>query len=861
MKKILLTLIMLFLAVSSCFGARDNGYSTKVLENGLKIVVKEMPSSELGYVQIRLLGGLSNEGKYAGSGISHLLEHLIFKGTEKYDSNYLMLKIRSIGGLVNAYTGQDTAAFHMQVPSEKVVDALDLLTNMIMEPVFTDIEFEKEKEVISKEMMMYDDNPGNYLMRKVNEIAYLFHPYKNPIIGYSELFKKLTKEDVLAYHKKTYVPENIVIGAAGNINKEEIFNFVSEKWGKVERRGNNLKQLAPEPMQIINIDETFYKDIHNGRFVIAYHSPSIYSKDVYALDMLSAILGGGVDSVLYKSLVEDKKLLYSISAANISPRYDGLFYITGTGDAENIDTAIIEIFKVINDFYSEKISPKMLDRVKRMTLSSFYSSRESVIGIVMTMTASELLTGGPDFYENYVKEISNVTEEEVKYVLNEYIINSKHTTVRLMPNEEKVLDEKDIIDDGEISNEPIFRTFDNGLKVIMQKRINVPLLSVVVMFPGGSAYENIEDMGISRMMTELSTKGTKNYGKDDIVPALERIGGDINAYSGSESIVYTLDIMADTIKEAMPVFKDIIFNPSFPIDEFVDIKKQNISGIKEQEKNIDFAGSKMMLKGLYSTHPYSYVSTGTIDSVENITIEKIKKYHSDHISPDQCVIAIVGDFDEDEIMVNFMDEFISWKPSNVKHSYPKVDNIKNTAETTIEMKKEQSLFILAFPSITIYDEDMYPLMLIREMLVGGGGLLFSDVRGAQGLAYSADASNSLYPENGFFSFKIKTSKENMDKVEASVWKVIEKIKNGDFDKEYLELAKMRAITGYLSGLQSNDSLASIFSSDEFIGLGYNYHKNLKNKIMGADKDSVLKAANMIFNKKAYVLVKILSEEK
>ncbi|MEA3489295.1 MAG: pitrilysin family protein [Candidatus Omnitrophota bacterium] len=472
-------IISCFLVLTACFsfsGEFTPDYHELVLDNGARIVCRYMPGSPLVAIQIRVLSGLSNEGKYAGSGISHFLEHLLFKGAGGKTSSRIRSEIKMMGGLVNASTGLDSVEYHMIVPNEKFEQALDLLTDMVMDPVFSGEEMETEREVILKEIKLRNDDPVTRRMRLLFSLAYRENVYRHPVIGSEELFKDIAREDIIEYHGAVYTPDRIVMGIAGGIPPDTALEAAEKKLEGYRRGGAWQPEVIPEPEQVDVRKIEFPADVVVGYMAIGFHTSSVYSPDLYPGDVLSILLGEGNDSRLYRSLVKEKQLLYTVSSLNYTPKYPGLFVITGIGPPEKLEEARREVFEIIDGIKNGRIEDSEIKRARNSVISDYLHSHERVKSVASSMTNSEILTGDPTFFEKYVEEVKKVKKRDIRQVASEYLKPGNSTTVFLVPryySEEEgraLYEEKEGIDPswkraGTYSREDVTKDEESVVKV------------------------------------------------------------------------------------------------------------------------------------------------------------------------------------------------------------------------------------------------------------------------------------------------------------------------------------------------------------------------------------------------------------
>jgi zinc protease len=853
---LLLAVGFLFLHGSS--HAFEMDHDKVVLDNGARIVARYVPELPVVIIQIRVLSGLSNEGEYAGTGISHFLEHLLFRGTKDMNSEELLDTIRQMGGMINGFTGTDSAAYHLTIPVDNFDKAVDLLTRMVMELEFSNEEFDTEKKVVLKEMNLHHDNPGrkryNYLLKR----AYLEHVYKYPIIGYMDLFERLQKEDIRRYHSSAYTPDRLVMGIVGGVPTDIALKTACSSLEVYQRGIPRLVTIAPEPVQLASRAGISVGDINTGYMAIGFHGTSLFSKDMYAMDMLSFLLGKGSGATLYRKLVKDEELLHGVSSNNMTPRYPGLFVINATGDPDVLDEARIRIFEILKKIKEDGVSAEDLERVKNLAYTSYVGSNENIDNMVFYMTSSELMTGEPDFYEKFIEEVNKLTSEDLKRVAKAYLQEENSTTIKLLPKgsyaENESVDKA--LDKGSIKEEKsVF--LDNGLKVIVKKRGRLPIAAARLIMPGGIACETIENNGIANVTARMLVKGTTSRKEEEIVPVIENMGAGIGSSSGQNSATLSLEFLSKDMDKCFEILADVVKNPIFPEKELSKVKKLTEKSINIGKKEPVKLSSKDLRALLYGTHPYSMEPAGEIVTVENISKKDVVDFYKNNYSPKGTAFVIVGDVDIEQTIDKVEKYFGDWDGPELEAVHYEIAPLTETLEKENFLDREQATLIFGFPGVAVYDERKYALSVLSSMLSGSGGILFEEIRGRQGLAYSVSAWNTVMYDPGFFGIYAGVTEDKLPKTKRSIIKLIEGVKKGDFSEDLVTATKYKLLTNDALNAQSNSSITAKMANGEFFGFGYDNYKTYPDKIKAVTKEEVVKVANDIldFDKCAVVITR------
>src|SRR5438105_1561962 len=301
-----------------------------ILPNGLTIIVQEDHTAPVASVQAWCATGSIYEDQHLGAGLSHILEHMLFKGTKTRSTNEIAQKIQDVGGYVNAYTSFDRTVFWIDVPKDGVSTALDILSDAMMNSTLTSEEYQKEQEVIRREFAMGMDDPDRMAGLLLFDTAYQRHPYRFPVIGELEIYNQLTQEQVMQYYKTRYVPNNLIFIVVGDVDAEKVRQQLVELFKPYPEKSLQPVFIPAEPPQLgrREVHQEFATELTH--LSMAWHIPELTNPDVPALDLLSTLLGDGRSSRLYRRVREEAGPAFSISAFSYTPGDPGLFGIDAT---------------------------------------------------------------------------------------------------------------------------------------------------------------------------------------------------------------------------------------------------------------------------------------------------------------------------------------------------------------------------------------------------------------------------------------------------------------------------------------------------------------------------------------------------
>jgi len=410
-----------------------------VLENGLKVFLLEDHKSPAVTFQIWYRVGSRNE-KDGKSGLSHFLEHMMFKGTPSIKPEEYARIIAKNGGRSNAFTTTDVTVYFATMSRDKIGIELEMEADRMANALLGNTYFEPEKKVIQEERRLRtDDKPVAALDEVTSAVAYTVHPYRRPVIGWMDDIQNLSRQDLVDHYKLYYAPNNAFIVVAGDFSTEEILPKIKAAFEKIPRGPEAPKVRAEEPPQRGERRVFLKKEAELPFIMMFYHAPNLKSPDNFALDLLTVVLAGGRSSPLYHDLVYQKRLARSVDASYSSVSIDpGGFSITAQlmPDKEPPEVER-EIDILVDKIKSELISERDLQKAKNQIESSFIFAQDSIFGQAMKIGYYEA-NGGWRQMDQYIEGIRRVTREDIRRVAKEYLDRDRRTIGVLVPSKEKV---------------------------------------------------------------------------------------------------------------------------------------------------------------------------------------------------------------------------------------------------------------------------------------------------------------------------------------------------------------------------------------------------------------------------------------
>lgn len=390
-------------------------YKKHVLENGLTIIGEEIP-----YVKSISLGVWINAGSRIEdeeiSGVSHFIEHMLFKGTRNRTSKQIASEIDNLGGQINAFTSKECTCYYVKLLDSHIDIGIDVLSDMILNSKFNEDDLDKERSVIIEELKMYEDSPEDLAYDLLTENIYKNDPLGMNIIGTEESLNRLNREKLLDYFNKYYVPNNSVIAISGNFNFDEIINKIEEKFKVWKKRDVNVDIKKAEFKSCFL---TKNKDIEQVNLAMSLEAvPLENDKEVYALAVINTVFGGSISSRLFQKIREEKGLVYSIYSSQSLYRKCGelgIFASMSNEHLKEVYESIIEEIKIMKKYY---LTDQEIKESKEQLKGSYILGLESTSSRMMSIGRALLLNNKVESTDDILKSIDNVDRETVKIVID-----------------------------------------------------------------------------------------------------------------------------------------------------------------------------------------------------------------------------------------------------------------------------------------------------------------------------------------------------------------------------------------------------------------------------------------------------------
>jgi zinc protease len=825
------------------------------LGNGVTVIVREHHVAPVATARVYVSNtGSAYEGKWLGSGISHLVEHLVSGGTTKHRTGeQIEALVNSIGGSSNAYTSTDVTAYYLDVPARHISPAIDLLADAMQHCTFPEKEFTREYHVVQRELEMGEEERSRVMWNMLSQLAYREHPLRHPVIGYLPVLQKLTRDDVLAFYRERYQPQNMTFVVAGAIKTDAILEEISKRFGDFKRSAEITIPLPVEPPLASPRSQRRQMEGELSTVTLAWPTVSLEHPDLYPLDVAATILGSGDSSRLARRLRFEQKLVVSVQASSYTPPgAPGWFQISFECQPKNVEKARVEVVNLVRQFRLAKIPEAELAKAKKQTLAAFVFGRQSVEQLAESLSSGYRNTGDPLFDAHYTSGIRNVREAELGEVLRKYFQWPEPPLVAVIdPLDANVTRSTDTakVDTSKVQK----HTLPNGLTVLIRRSTAVPLVHMQCLVKGGLLAEANEQNGLSNLTADLMTRGTRKYAADQIAEFFDSIGGSIESTSGQHTTYVTCEALKEDFSTAFDYFAEVALRPTFPGKEFEDRKEERLLAIGQRRADT-FSEAAEFFHDQVPPESYLHrIRGGRKETVTRLTAEDCKRFHAAWFVPRNMVVTVFGDVDPAQALKLATEQFGTLKPvADFKFPVARGFSLDQAKEVEKKTRRPDAAVIyMGFPSTSMFDhQENMALIVLRTILTGydgGGGWLFNDLRGA-GLVYVITAMNRPTLVKGCFSVVAQTRPDQVPEALKRIKANLAKAAGGEFSDAEFNRAKEAILNGHARENETLTEQAMLAGIHELVGLGFDFEDKFEEQLRAVTLADVKTAARKLFDR-------------
>lgn len=821
------------------------------LPNGLTVIVEEDRSAPVASVQAWCATGSIHEGDWMGAGLSHILEHMLFKGTEDRPAGDIARSVQEQGGYINAYTSFDRTVYWIDVPAEGAATAVEILADAVLNSTLPEDEYVKEQEVIRREFAMGFDDPNRMSSQLMFRTVFSESPFRHPIIGYLDVYNQLTRDDVMAYFKERYVPNNMFFVVVGDVDAQAIRKQLEEAFADVPRGALKPVYVASEPEQVGRRDahEEFPTEL--TRLNLAWRIPPATHPDIPAIELLGTVLGDGMSSPLNREIREKQQIAYQIGSGSYALTDGGIFLIRAVCDPDKREQVEKESLAVLDMLKTEPVSEAALDKARKNLLSGQLSALASARGKASDLGSNWHLTRNLNFSKDYLDAINRVTPADIQRVANEYFTPDKINVTSLNPPGSLTADSEQV----EASKPGEVKSFElpNGLRLLVRENARLPLVSMTAIFRGGLLAEAKGNNGIGRLLASTIIKGTESRSAQELAEEIESVGGQIGGDSGNNSFSVSIEVMKPDTQLGIDLLADVLINPTFPEDEVAKERASQLAGIKAEEDQLTNVARNLLREELFGDHPYALRSVGQSEIVADLSREQLIEFHEKIVSAKNGVLAVFGDVDADAVFEMAKQAFADLpEGGDALADLPGGVKVDVNRTVTAERDKNQAILMVGFPGVDLKSEDRIAMELIDTASSDLSSRFFDRIREQLGLAYFVGTSQLVGPTPGMLVFYLGTDPEKLGKVRKEFRDEIQKLANEGLTEDELARAKKKLLGAEAIRNQSDSMMAQVIALDELFGLGAENYQARKAEVEAVTLADVKRVANKYLKESASI---------
>jgi zinc protease len=852
-------------------------YTEFKLKNGLRVIMHQDRSTPIVAVNLWYHVGSKNEVP-GRTGFAHLFEHMMFQGSKNYNDDYFK-PLQEAGATINGSTNPDRTNYFEVVPSNFLELALfmeadrmgNLLEAMTMEKL------NNQRDVVKNERRQrYDNAPYGTAFEKINSLIYPpDHPYHWTTIGSLADLSAASMEDVQAFFRQYYVPNNATLVIAGDFDPKQARTWVEKYFGPI-KSGGEIKRPNPEmPKMTEEMRRTYEDDVRLPRLYMVWHTVRLGAPDEPALDILARILSSGRGSRLQKSLVYDKQLSQDAVASHPTGEIAGTFRISSTArPGKTLEEIEKEINAEIERIKAEPPTAEELERAYNAIESQMVFGLQTVLGKADQINSNATFFGKPDLFQKQLDDYRRVTPADVQRVARNYL-GANRLVMSFVPRKGErpksdeavnrptsVSEKKEEKDATDYSKnlpkpgpDPKFnlpaiekKKLSNGLDVWLVRKSKLPIVSMNLVLKTGGTADPQDRAGLASVTADLLTSGTKTRSAVDIANELQSIGAYVNAGSGWDAGNVSMQTLTRNLDKALDIYADVITNAAFPENELETLRRRLLVAFLQRKDNPNAIANVVYDALLYGKdHPYGKSLTGDEASIKAITRDEVEKFYSTYYRPNNAVLIVVGDTDMKTLTPKLEKAFAGWKAGEVPPTeIPKTAAFDKPGIYIVDKPgAAQSVINIGHVGVARDNPDYFPLIVMNSILGGQfSARVNMNLREDKGYTYGARTSWSFRRGAGPFAASAGVQTAVTKESVQEFMKEIEGIRGAiPVTPEELEYNKQSLIRRFPSGFETNGQIANQLSNLVIYDLPDSYFNEYISRINAVTLEDVNRVAN------------------
>ncbi len=801
------------------------GIQTFRLENGLTVLVKEDPRFPLVSVRLFVKAGSAWE-KPEEAGMSHLLEHMVFKGS-KTSGPGVDKKVENAGGSMNAYTSYDLTTYLTDLPSAKWKEAMAAVRDLAFDPLLKQEELDAEREVVLAEKKQRGDSPTTKLFQMTLAHVLAGTPYQTPVIGTEKALRGITSDMMREYIKRRYDPRDMVLAVIGDVSASSVLEEARTLFGGY--RNHNILQLGAD-IDPATLAHGLVVDVQSGPWNKAFVSlgfplPGLKNGLMPAVDVLAHLLSGDDTALLPRTLRIEKQIVDAVDASAMSFERAGAFLILAQLDATKVQEYLKDVSARLSRLKASDFTDAQIARAKLNLEDGYMRGLETISDIAETIGTEYFYDPASVGGARWLAAVHGVDRAQLQQVIDTWLHPDALTVAALVPQgksgDPAALDNDSVraavvggwpesgekASDGASSRtqggkgdalKPEVVELGKGRTLVLLPDRTLPYVSATLAFSGGELLASDEEEGLAALTASTLTTGTRDRDLHDINVYLSERASGLSASSSTKQFTLRMDAPSRFASEVFDLMREVVESPAFREEDVARGKREQIAAVTAREESAMGLMGRQLRHFLFQKGAYAHRSGGDPVKVEKFSRDDVAAFWKKQAAR-PWVLSVAGDFDRAEV-----DAFVKALPSP---SEPKLESAAPSWNSvhTLDLKlpgRDQAVYIMLFPTVGTDASDRAALRLLSECLGGFTGKLYQELREKQSLGYSVFPIDWASRETGFLAFGIVASPQNLEKAKASFEAIVRELQQKELPVETVARAKAVAEADYYKSRQS-----------------------------------------------------------
>lgn len=828
---------------------------------GLNVIGVESHKSPVVSVQIWTRNGSADEAA-GDEGLSHFIEHLVFKGTQKFKAGEIAARVESCGGEINAYTSFDQTVYYITISQEFYQEALAIIAEMVSTPTFDSEEVDREREVVIEEIKRSHDSLGRRASRNLFANFYEGHPYSVPVIGYEKNIRDVSVQRLKDFFAERYVAKNMFLVVTGQFDAQKLpeqveksFSFVKTQLPQKPKR----KNTTPLDQKKCFVEEASFEE---AVFYMAWPGIKIDHPDLATLECLSLILGQGASSRLYRVLRLEKNLVNSIGAGLWAPtQNEGFISVSGSLNVDKFEPVLEEVRLQIEKLLSEGVTTEELKKAKTNFFADEAYSLETVGGLARKYGGNFEATGDVNYHHTFHQHLRQVNEEQILAVARKYLQSERMLMTAMVPRDKEKIQKyfekwqispakrtAQVPHKGAVASEKL----KSGIKIFSRASKEAPVYNLRWAILGGSRLVPDEKAGLAELVGRVWSAQTKKRTEQEIREKTDALASSLYSFSGRNTFGMVADGLSEFQDEMAELLVEVAQEFSIQPQIVEREKAAMLETLKSRKDSPATIASLWFHKMMFANHPYAQDPIGTPETLSNVTSKDVQEYIEKNKN-NASVVAVSGDFDK-KLWFEAINEIHLDFSKNKEGIHFPLQSLTQDQYHFEKLEKEQTHVIYGVRGLSLDSPERYTLQVLEAVLSGQGGRLFIELRDKASLAYSVSPLKMEGLGAGYFATYIGCSPEKVDTAIQMMKQELNKMAEQKISEIELQRAQNYLIGGHDIGLQKNSSLSSSIAFNEVYGISYNELFEYGNRIRTISSEDVQKLAQKLFSQKAVLSV-------